>query len=156
MSLESLTGHRDDQRSKIDGNTRGFDNSADVADWTAFRDSVWGKELTFLGAEELASLEAEGLESLKARGVTTSEEEEEEEEPADRDDEPLPDVAPATCAVVQIPETMPEVWDLDNNYILVRSEYEEAERAAVSANARNVNAFLVTGQPGIGWPPLIS
>jgi len=154
MSLEDLTQHTHDQLFVITAqkNARCFDNSGtvDLTDWIAFRDSVWGEELTSLGTRELASLEAQGLESWMARGLASLE----MEDLAERDDEPLPDVTPATSSVVQIPETMPSVWDLDSRYILVRSEYEEAERAAVSENARNSTAFLVTGQPGIGSPPL--
>jgi hypothetical protein len=40
--------------------------------------------------------------------------------------------------------------------MLVRSEYEAVERAILAANARHIDAFLLTGQPGIGPPPLTS
>jgi hypothetical protein len=67
-------------------------------------------------------------------------------------DDPLSNT---TRHVVKIPEIMPDLWGLNNSRILVRSEYEEAEQAALSASAKYVEAFLLTGQPGTGPPPLI-
>ena len=52
---------------------------------------------------------------------------------------------------MKIPRTMPTDWDLGTKRVLVRSEYEEAERAALLANAWTRDVFFVTGHPGIGW-----
>ena len=59
--------------------------------------------------------------------------------------------------IANIPETVPKVLYGGTSRILVRTEYEETERAALEANTRDVHAFLVTGQPGIGpFPPIPS
>lgn len=55
--------------------------------------------------------------------------------------------------VVKLPETLPDVFGFESSHILVRSEYEEAEQAALQALISNAHAFLVFGQSGIG-PPL--
>ena len=52
------------------------------------------------------------------------------------DGEPLPNVAPTAHPVVEVPESVPHVWDLINRHILVRSEYVEAVQAAISANEK--------------------
>jgi hypothetical protein len=57
--------------------------------------------------------------------------------------------------VVKLPETLPDVWAFQSSHVLVRSEYEEAEQAALKAIAKNVDAFLVFGQSGIGLPLLL-
>jgi hypothetical protein len=66
-------------------------------------------------------------------------------------DDPL---SGAAHAIVKIPETMPDLWGLDLQRILVQPQYKEIERAALSASAKYVEAFLVSGQPGTGPPPL--
>lgn len=74
----------------------------------------------------------------------------------ERSGEPPLGVAPAACPVVKLPEAMPRVRVLDGRYVLVRSEYWEAERAALVANPINIDSFLVAGPPGIGTPPTLS
>ena len=59
---------------------------------------------------------------------------------------------PPTQPVVKFPETLPDAWSFDSLHALVRSEYMEAEAAALAANARGNDAFLVAGQSGIGSP----
>jgi hypothetical protein len=83
-------------------------------------------------------------------------------EPVERDDKPVdddhifPDRLPPTRSVLIPPETLPKVWGLSSQRILVRSEYHEAERAALLANETDKRVFAVTGQPGIGTPLLLS
>ena len=93
-----------------------------LSSWDAFRRSVWGK----------------GLASFQR------------EEPVQRSDDPVSEQAPTTCSVMRFPCDIPSHWSLGIKQILVRSEYEEAERAAVWSNAHAMDALLVTGQPGIG------
>jgi len=100
-----------------------------TAPWAKVRDLFWGKELALSQAE--------------------AQEEAREEE----DDESLSDVGPTTRPVVKIPEAILHIWHSYSSHILVRSEYEEAELAALKANASKFDAFLVEGQSGIG-PPL--
>jgi hypothetical protein len=131
MSLETLKKRVSAQTLAIDkliGDPDLFSDcgSGYLSSWEAFRASLWGN----------------GLASLEAQKEVGG------------DDEPLSDAAPAAGLVVKIPETLPHVWHLGSPRILVRSEYKEAERAALSANADGIEAFLVTGQPGIGSPPL--
>jgi len=83
------------------------------------------------------------------------------EEPVRRDDNPVedseifPDTIPATRFVANVPGIL--LGSIGLNYrsrrILVRSEYEEAERAALLATRNCMNPFVVTGQPGIGRSP---
>ena len=92
-----------------------------MSSWEAFRRSVWEKGL--------ASFETE--------------------EPVERGDDPVSEQVPNMRSVVKISLTMPTDWDLGIKRILVRSEHEEVKRVALSSNASTMDAFLVTGQPGI-------
>ena len=92
-----------------------------VSSWEVFRRSVWGKGL--------ASFETE--------------------ETVERGDDTVSEQALTTRSVVKICRTMPTDWDLGIKRILVRSEHEEVKRVALSSNASTMDAFLVTGQPGI-------
>jgi len=58
--------------------------------------------------------------------------------------------APSARPVVKLPETLPYMWNFDSSHILVRSEYEEAEKAALAAIKDHADALLVIGQSGIG------
>ena len=58
--------------------------------------------------------------------------------------------------IVDIPKTAPLTLSAYTSRILVRAEYVEALRAALEVNARDIQAFMVTGQPGIGPSPPIS
>ena len=62
----------------------------------------------------------------------------------------LPDPVPDKTWVTKIPNALPAPWESLSRRILVRSEYHEAERAAMSADREDMEAFLVTGHPGIG------
>ena len=127
MSLEDLTTFAPLQTAKINENAGCFVDAG--LPWTPLKDSLWGKGLAFLKSSP-----------RDLRRI-----------PYIRDADPLPDVIPTTCPVVKIPETMPDLWDLcGQQHLLVRSEYEEAERAALLANLEGHNLFSVTGQPGIG------
>ena len=59
----------------------------------------------------------------------------------------------ATRPILEFPRVMRNVWPSASSRILVRSEYEEAEQAVLSANASGMEAFLVAGHPGIGSLP---
>jgi len=100
----------------------------DSVEWIPFRDSLWGKPLeTFLV----------------------------EEETVERDDDPIKAVPihpPVTRSVATVHPTAFLPWDLRSQKILVRSEYKEAEEAALLANESSFQIFVVSGQPGIGPP----
>ena len=102
--------------------------------WAVFRDSLWGKGLEFL---KLSKRETRKLASKW-------------------DKDPLRGVTPSTHPIVRLPETMPDLWNFDNFHILVRPEYNEAERAAISTSLGGVTACQVSGQSGIGVIPLSS
>ena len=75
------------------------------------------------------------------------------DEPVERDDKPLKAVPidpPLTRTVTTIHPSIS--YYMASRKILVRSEYKEAERAAVLANEPDVEVFVVSGQPGIGLP----
>ena len=126
MSLEDLSQFVPAQTLKIDKlvtHKRYFSRFAPfVSSWDAFRRSVWGK----------------GLASFQT------------EEPVQRGDDPVSEQAPTMRSVMRFPRDIPFDWNLGIKQILVRSEYEEAERAALWSNSHAMDAFLVTGQPGIG------
>jgi len=69
--------------------------------------------------------------------------------------EPLKGEVEGDGTIVEIPGSIPGGLFLESSHILVRPEYEEAEQAALAANAAHFDAFLVGGQSGIG-PPLSS
>ena len=52
--------------------------------------------------------------------------------------------------IADIPKTAPLALSAGTSRMLVRAEYVETLRAALEVNARDIDAFLVTGQPGIG------
>jgi len=131
MSLRSLNKYARSQTAKINENKKYF--TAADSSWIQLRDSLWGKGLRSL------TVSPRDLQKLRSS----------------LDEDPLPNVTPTTYPVVKIPETMPDLWDLrGQQHLLVRSEYEEAEKAALSANEEGSDMFLITGQPGVGMPPL--
>ncbi len=120
-------------------------------DWATFRSSVWGNPLA-LGLEWRR--EVDMVTPLDASGGVDAQQEVQMDidvgVEAEGDDRPASEDAPAT--IMDLPGSLPDVWDLQSEKILVRSEYEEAEQAALKANEGNYNAFLVGGQAGIGLP----
>jgi hypothetical protein len=118
--------------------------------WATFRNSVWGS------ASVLAPLEGGGID-VEAKGdgedigVKAKGDGEDIDVEAEGDGETLSNGA----LIVKLPPTLPDVWRLHSSHLLVRSEYDEAEQAALVANQRNADAFLITGQYGIGSLPLI-
>jgi len=101
--------------------------------WTPFKESVWGKKLESFQTEQLVQRDSQ-----------------------DRIEDPSipPGSVPRETRVTIIPSTFPVSWGKSSNrMILTRSEYDEAEGAALSANESNADVFLVTGHPGIGPPP---
>ncbi len=125
----------------------------DKPNWATFRSSVWGNPLA-LGFEW--QWEVDMVTPLDAsRGVDAQQEVQmdiDADVEAEGDDRPLSEDAPAT--IMDLPGSLPDVWDLQSEKILVRSEYEQAEQAALKANTSkgSYDAFLVGGQAGIGLP----
>jgi len=122
-------------------------------DWAAFRSSVWGNPLA-LGLEW--QREVDTVTPLDASGGVDAQLEVKMDidvgVEAEGDDRPASEDAPAT--IMDLPGSLPDVWDLQSEKILVRSEYEQAEQAALKANTSkgSYDAFLVGGQAGIGLP----
>jgi len=119
-------------------------------DWAAFRSSVWGNPLA-LGLEW--QWEVDAVTPLDASvGVDAQQEVKMDIDvgvEAKGDDS---EDAPAT--IMDLPGSLPDVWGLQSQKILVRAEYEQAEQAALKANTSkgSYDAFLVGGQAGIGLP----
>jgi len=156
MSLEHLATLAPNQQLKIDKLIRDGVFSPpglpDLSVWTAFKESLWKQNLP------TAKVQGDGKPLPDAEVLPDA-----EALPDDKllpDDEPLPDdkphpeAAPAARPIVEIPQDIVDLYNLESGRILVRSEYEETERAVLSANAANIEAFVVTGQPGIGVPLL--
>jgi len=131
MSLQGLYKHIPAQEKAISEASAGFKPVSTWSDvWTGFRDSLWGKP----------------IESF------------EEKVPVERDkSDPVAEVAlPDKHFVLTFPETILGIpWTWQSKRILVRSEYREAEQAAVSSSSTGCDVFVVTGQPGIGPLPFI-
>jgi len=65
----------------------------------------------------------------------------------------LPDVVPSSCKALPKPKNLEGCWrDFKCEKFLIRDEYKEAHRSALATFAaeRMYDAFIVTGQPGIG------
>jgi len=138
MSLEDLRDHTAVQEAAI-SKLSGLDPKGDAcARWILFRNHFWGAPLdTFIVDNEMVERDLEN---------------------------PIPEFVPTnipyTCSVATISPMVPPPWNMESQKILVRSEYKEAEEAVVlSANRPNTEAFVVSGQPGIGMfhlPPLLA
>ena len=120
MSLKDLTDHINDQEEAISKLFHGIDSETMACtEWREFRDSLWGR----------------GLETLQG------------EEKVERDGSiPVEDVALPDNRIIA---TLPHILAPGTPKILVRSEYDEAERETVLASERR-SAFVVCGQRGIG------
>ena len=126
LSLERLEEYRDEQASRINRliNDGVFiDTLDDLKGWDKLRDSLWGKGLQHLQVPPTDD----------ARSVV-----EDPEEP------PRP--------VIEVPEGIPPPLFPYGRRILERSEYEEAEQNILLANDGGHEAFMVSGNPGIGSP----
>ena len=63
----------------------------------------------------------------------------------------LPDNVPSSHYVMTLPIPQDIPWNLNCHKILIRSEYYKAEEFILSAcGDKNVEALIITGQPGIG------
>jgi len=144
MSLKDLTDYISEQEKAISELPPKIVSETTLSTyWKDFRDSLWGKGLEL----------SQGLEDVQ-RGLN-----------------PVENVAlPERHMVATFPVAVPSYWGrLQTSYvtadmgtgagastnarkIMVRSEYEEAERAAVSSSEVH-DVFAVCGQPGIGLFP---
>ena len=102
-------------------------------DWRRFRRELWGK----------------GLNSSRRKEKVVRDD-------TINDTDILPDPPSRFRFVVPFPKALPKIWSLESRRILARSEYYELEQAALLANKAGVDAFVVTGQPGIGLPLSLS
>ena len=128
MSLQDLTEYVPTQSYKI----HEFIVHGDVLSHSGPVHSAWNTFRRFVWRKGLASFESQ--------------------EPVARDAGAISETTPTSCMVMKVPPAILDVWDLGSSQILVRSEFQQAERAAVSANTENKYVFLVAGQPGIGPP----
>ena len=127
MSLCDLCKHTPDQGARIQQIAYGFDSETTTcATWAEFRKELWDT----------------GPASFQ------------KEEPVETDDTDLvPDVElPDIHCVASLPKTLPSTWRIRSQRVLVRSEYSEIEREAISASVRQnyCKVFIVAAQPGIG------
>ena len=130
----SLRNHIGAQAEAINRLPSGIDSTTeDCADWRGFKEPLWGGGLEFLQQPEAV-----------VRDVV---------DPVE-DIHFLPYPPSVSRSIVWLPETLPNVWGLHGQQpILARSEYNEAEDAAVLSSKSNAKMFLVRGRPGIGSFP---
>lgn len=132
MPLESLVQYSTTQEQKINSINRKrsphrrlfAELGPGISPWVSFRNSLWKKGL--------ASLENRKPLVRSANPV------------------PVPESIPSTCTTISVPDDISYFLRLDCSEFLVRDEYREAEKAVLEANEEPVDAFVVTGQPGIG------
>ena len=102
-----------------------------AVDWGLLQREVWGKGLSHLDTTE---------EVQRGPGAII--------------DDPviLPDGVPSRCDAMLKPEILEDCWSTNCAKIFIRSEYKEAEEFALSTCGATIpyNAFVVSGQPGIG------
>jgi len=55
--------------------------------------------------------------------------------------------------IMKTPPALADIWGFNCSQFLVRSEYKEAETAAMAAFGIGAEVFTVTGNPGIGLSP---
>jgi len=126
MSLKDLVKYISAQETAISKLSVLDPKGNDCAEWIPFRNHLWGKPPnTFLV----------------------------EEEAVERDNEPIKAVPidpPLRRSVANLPPTISVALNIRSQKILVRSEYKEAEEAALSTIKSNLQVFVVCGQPGIG------
>ena len=138
MSLQELEEHIPSQTLQINkfvNEPTVFANFVELEDAT-FRNSIWGNASALAPLEGI-DVEADG----DGDGDDDGDDDDDDDDDDDGDDdggEPRP--------VVKLPETLPNVFGFDTPHILVRSEYEEADEAALKALISNAHAFLVFGQ----------
>ena len=137
MALHTLEVHIPAQENAIDKISFRLDSTTNwCVAWGAFRNELWGIGLESLGKEEM--IRRDESDPLEATHI-------------------LPDPPPTSRLTASIPETLPDVWDIRSANILVRTEYHEAENAAVSLLSKpSMYVFVVGGQPGIGLLPSLS
>lgn len=147
IKLQDLEAHIPDQTLKINrliNRPARFDNFVeDEGDpsWVTFRNSVWGNASASAPSEAPERQGGSGVQQEVGTDIDVD---------ATGGGQPSGEPPPSTRPVVKLPETLPPMWGFNSSHILVRSEYEEAEQAALAANATNHHAFLVIGQSGVG------
>ena len=63
----------------------------------------------------------------------------------------LPDVVPPSCRVMTNPDIARDCWNFNCTKFLIRSQYHKAEEFALSiCHDEDIQALVITGQPGIG------
>jgi len=126
MSLQELEEHIPSQTLQINkfvNEPTVFANFVELEDapsWATFRNSIWGNASALAPLDSGIDVEADG--------------------DGDGDDDDGEPPRP----VVKLPETLPDVFGCESSHILVRSEYEETEQAALQAlisNAQCVSGF---------------
>jgi len=132
--LKECTHIQNNAIAKLPSDAFSPEPSDDKASWEGFRKEFWGKGLTFLEKQESVDRGSD----LVA-------------------DDDLPEKPPSgTFPVMEVPKSLPITMGLSSTKIMVRSEYNEAEQAALLFIKLGVEVFVVSGTPGIGIIPLLS
>ena len=123
MSLDDLCPFANEQQKAITAASSGFTPRNDPS-WTTFRNSLWQENAQ--PSQEMKSVERDRV-------------------------DPVADVQlPPLHLVAEVPSILCNLFNIESDKLLVRSEYEEAERAAVLSCMTGTRVFVVGGTPGIG------
>jgi len=118
--------------------------------WRHFWDSIWDKKIPF---DEVQDKFDRGEHPIDDFSIEMDDPFHPPLNPESPPSSHTYNLVPPTREVMEMPEKLFHAWGANYGKVLIRSEYEEAEKAAILARGAGARVFLVTGQPGIGSSP---
>jgi len=160
VTLEDLVDYAADQEKRIKSvfaageagrkaGGRGAFRNADKA-WEDFWHSVWGYKPDFFMTVE-AQFDR-GDDPIDDFSIESEDPFNPQDDPGPRPSLPTFNVVPTSRRVLKVPKTFFRALGERTTRILIRTEYDEAEAAALSAEGAGAGVFYIAGQSGIGFP----
>ena len=160
VTLEDLVDYAADQEKRIKrvfatgevsrkaGGKGAFRNAGSA--WEDFWRSVWGYEPDFFDTVE-AQFDR-GDDPIDDFSIQSEDPFDPQDDPGPRPSSPTFDMVSKSRRVLKIPKTFFRALGERTSRILIRTEYDHAEAAALSAEGAGARVFHITGQPGTGSP----
>ena len=160
-SLKDLVQHAPDQEKRIElvfaagelerklGGRGAFKYSGKA--WEDVWTSSWGVGLYFFDTEEAEFDRGDG--PVDDFSIESEDPYNPPPDPQSPPSEPTFDAVSSSRRVMKIPPTFRNASAERTSRMLIRTEYDIAEEAALSAQGAGARVFLVTGQPGSGNCP---